>query len=549
MDLLVPSNLDFAKPRCTLTESMLAGARAIILDNGVLRLSVLPEFGGRLCSLYYRQANLELLATEFLGGSKDLHVKGGWCAAFPSLLADGEQLTHKAWTVDVLEHTDARVAVRLATTVDQVSHMVGEQMRLTPGRIVITRDIVLNAGEPAALVEETLTNENAWPMPVVWSGVVSLRAAPGDRVVLPVDAVEVLSGVGPQGNELDFGLMVSTPYHALARNLREGWLGYRPGSAPVDARFTFPVDLLPHAAIGAHRHDRAPAENAFRLQPMTGPGPVADDTRGGALMLPVGRPVRLPMRLEIGSGVITGGVWSRPGLELANLIAGQRVPAGRVAIWRVGRLDIALKTSRLLALLLPDTAADAAFAPEDAPPADLIACGGAPAADVVRRLAARTPGRFIGPAELRVRLMADGVAEDRSVALSPGARFDLPGLGVLATPARREGPGERLGFLMQADHLTVYHAGPTQFLGEFGTLGESFHPHLVLLPLDLMSPSDALHAARQLQPRVVVPLGDPDAERQFIERCRAQHVPFAVQALAEGEGRAFDGYKLTALEA
>ena len=72
---------------------------------------------------------------------------------------------------------------------------------------------------------------------------------------------------------------------------------------------------------------------------------------------------------------------------------------------------------------------------------------------------------------------------------------------------------ERLGFFVQADHLTFYHPGPTEFLGEFGPIGEQFHPQLVLLPLNTMTMADAVHAAKLLQPRLVVPLGSEEAEQ------------------------------------
>jgi hypothetical protein len=66
--------------------------------------------------------NLELLATEFLHGPrKTMNVHGGWCAAFPSLLADGELLTHQGWEAEISEQTDERVTARLWCRVERVS--------------------------------------------------------------------------------------------------------------------------------------------------------------------------------------------------------------------------------------------------------------------------------------------------------------------------------------------------------------------------------------------------------------------------------------------
>lgn len=542
---LLPDNLDFSKPRCTLQQTTLAGTRSLVLDNGILRLSVLPEYGGRLCSLFYRPLNLELLATEFVHGPRHtMSVHGGWCAAFPSLLADGEQLTRAAWKEEILEESAEAVAIRLSCLIERVSHKLEDEVRNTPAMIHVERTVRLVAGEAAVLVEDALTNRNIWPVPTTWSAVISLRAHAGDHAVFPVEALEVQRGKGPISNELDFGLLVSTPYQAMARDLREGWIGFRPAAAPVDVRITFPRDLLPHAVVLAQREDNS-SDGSFRLQPIATPGPMATDARGGALCLPPKKALHLPIRLEVGAGIMGGGDWSRPGLQLAEMIAEQPVPTGRLAIWRIGDTAIALKTPRHLALLLPDFDEEALLSPEDLPGADLLLCPALPAPGVLQRLTSRTAARLVGPPAIRQQIMAHGAGEERAVALSPGARFDVHGLGVLALPARLDDAEERVSFLVQADHLTCYHTGYTEFLGEFGPIGEQFRPQLVFLVIGKhLSLTDALHAARQLQPRLVVPLGGDEVEREFIRRCRAQHASFAARVLLPAEGGLFDGWKL-----
>jgi len=545
---LLPDNLDFSRHRCMARESTLEGTRSLVLDNGVLRLSMLPEYGARLCSLYYRPLSLELLATDFVRDQRlGMHVKGGWCAAFPSLLADGEAISRAEWQAEIAEQSDEQVTLHAWCLVERVSNKIGGEVRSTPITIHVDRFVRLKAGEASVEVEDVLTSRNTWPVLTTWSGVIALRAKAGDRAVAPVDAVEVQRGVGPSGNELDFGLLVTTPYQAIARNLREGWLGFRMGSAPVDVKITFPLDLLPHAVIGAQRDESHPAEDAFRFQPLATASPIADDTRGGALVLPSKRPVSLPIRLEVGAGILSGGAWSRPGMQLAEMIVNQQVAPGRLALWRVGERTIVLKSHRYLALIMPELNGDNLLQPEDLPAADLILCSAPPPDTMLSRLAQRTSARFVGPASLRQRLLKAGVSEERSFALSPGARVDLPGFGALATPARNDAPGEWLGYLLGIDHLSLYHAGPTEFLGEFAPIGEQFHPQLVLLPLSEMTMADAVHAAKQLQPRLVVPLGPEDAERDFADRCRAQHVSFATRLLHHAEGAYFDGWKLLPL--
>jgi L-ascorbate metabolism protein UlaG (beta-lactamase superfamily) len=524
--------------------------RALVMDNGIFRLSILPEFGGRLCSLFYRPLNLELLSSEFLHGPRNtMNVHGGWCAAFPSLLADGEQLTHMAWEAQILEQCAERVTVSLHCHIDQVSHTLDNKLRVTPGTILVERQIRLCAGEAAITVEDILTNRNVWPMPCTWSLMIALRAHAGDHVILPVQQVEVQRGVGPSGNELDFGLLVSTPYQALARNLSEGWVGFRPALAPIDLRVLFPKSLLPHAVIAAQRNENHPAEGSFRLQPLATPAPIADDSRGGALILPPKVPVHIPIRLEAGDGMISVGEWSRPGLQLAEMIMEQQAPTNRLIIWRIGARAIALKSPRQLIMLMPETGEDGLLTPDDLPSVNLILYDVAPPREALRRQSQRTAARFLGPSSIRQMLLTDGIGDDRAISLSPGARVDLTGCGVLATPSRDDRTKEeKLGYLVQSDNLTLYHTGVTQFLGEFGIIGEQFHPQLVFLPLECgMSMADCVHAARQLQPRVVVPLGSEEAEADFIQRCRQLHLSFATQALSIAEGRLFDGWHLQPL--
>ena len=411
---LLPNNSNFSQPRCTILESTVSGSRSFVLDNGVLRLSVLPDFGGRLCSIYYRPLGLELLATEFIHGpQKSLNVHGGWCAAFPSLLADGEQLSRIAWDAAILEQSEEQVVLRLWTLIQRVSHIVNGQVRETPGPILVERMVRMTAGEPGVVVEDVLTNRNSWPMSVTWAGVIALRARAGDRAVLPADGVTVQRGVGPVGNELDFGLLVATPYQAMACNMREGWMGLRLSAVPLDIRIAYPRVLLPYAVVGAQRDDEHPGEDTFRFQPLATPGPIADETHDGALRLPPRTPIVLPLHLEVGSGIITGGNWSRPGLQLAQLIHDQQVAVGRLALWRVGTSAVVMKTHALLAVLMPDILSDSLLAPEDLPDANLLITSQSLPAPRIADLVQRSAARFIGPGTLRQALLCEGVPEGR----------------------------------------------------------------------------------------------------------------------------------------
>ncbi len=125
-------------------------------------------------------------------------------------------------------------------------------------------------------------------------------------------------------------------------------------------------------------------------------------------------------------------------------------------------------------MLMPEIAGDPLLTPEDLPAAQVLMCDRALPGSVLRHLVQRSAARFIGPTALRQALLCEGAAEDRSIALSPGARVDMPGFSVLATPAYGEFSEERLGYMVQADHLLLYHPGATEFLGDFGPSANSF---------------------------------------------------------------------------
>ncbi len=532
--------------KCSAHESTLNGARAFVLDNGIFRISILPEFGGRICSLYYRSSGRELLATDFLHHpppARSFNVRGGWCAAFPSLLADGEMLTNNEWQAEISLNTAEAVTVKMTCAIASISHSLGGMVRHIPASITIQRIVSLTAGTEQICVEDIITNSGAWPMPVTWAAAISLRAADGDKLIIPTQSMTLMNGEGPTTGEIHFSDITVTPYQSMAIGLRDGWTAFRPADIPVDIKIEFPVDFLPNVVVMAHR-DKNGTDNYLRIQPLATKGPLAEDGQGNALVLPPNVPVKLPIKLSIGKDVVNTGRFGTEALKLATTINDTHVPAGRAGIWRVGGQAVVVKTNRYLIFLMPEFNDDTMLTPEDLTQVDLILIGEDVKSEQLSKIAHRTSARIIGSASVRQMLLSAGIAGDRSVALSPGARFDLPGLGIVATPAYQDETGEKLGFLIQSDYLALYHTGNSEFIGEFSAICESFHPQCVLIPLDgRMTHAESLQAIKLLQPRMTVPLGDLNSEMDFAQKADAQIPPVATNLAMIGNGFIFDGYR------
>lgn len=69
--------------------------------------------------------------------------------------------------------------------------------------------------------------------------------------------------------------------------------------------------------------------------------------------------------------------------------------------------------------------------------------------------------------------------------------------------------GEPGGILLQADGITLYHAGDTADYSDLSLLGEQYDIDIAFLPIGdnfTMGPADALRAANRLKARTVVPI-------------------------------------------
>ena len=80
--------------------------------------------------------------------------------------------------------------------------------------------------------------------------------------------------------------------------------------------------------------------------------------------------------------------------------------------------------------------------------------------------------------------------------------------------------GEGVGYLITVDEKTIYHAGDTEFIPEMKNLG---NVDVALLPIDgtfTMNIDEAIAAAKAIEPEVVIPMHNRDADpEEFKRKC------------------------------
>lgn len=180
------------------TEWTYRGFDAIVLENEMLRVVLLPELGGKIWSIRDKRRDCEVLwqhprvaprAAPF-GAAYDDWFCGGWDELFPNdapVAINGEQypdhgeLWSLPWACAVVEQTrDAvTVALRHAGVV-------------TPTRF--EKRLTLRAHEPLLHIAASITNEGTEPLNFLWKLHPALAITPDSRIDLPARQIEIDPG-------------------------------------------------------------------------------------------------------------------------------------------------------------------------------------------------------------------------------------------------------------------------------------------------------------------------------------------------------------------
>ncbi|CAI9400835.1 hypothetical protein [Aestuariimicrobium sp. T2.26MG-19.2B] len=178
------------------------GLEAIELDNGRLRVLVLPTAGGRVWQVQCLRTGRRLLWNNPriapgrlpIGSRFDDTFSGGWDELFPNDLPEtlagedfpdhGELWTASwAWRTQLDEHGDASVELTLETPISQCR---------------FRKLIRLRSGSDRLEVEEEVTNVGPRDLPALWKQHLALAVAEGDHIELPGGRAELADWGSPR---------------------------------------------------------------------------------------------------------------------------------------------------------------------------------------------------------------------------------------------------------------------------------------------------------------------------------------------------------------
>jgi hypothetical protein len=187
-------------------EVTLAGLRAVVLENELLRVTVLAGLGTDVIEFCYKRRDLDVTwlspralrdPREAAGAAADDvaafldRYRGGWQEVFPNggapsryrgaALAQHGELAGLPWDAEITGDDPAGVEVTFTADTTRMPFRISKKMRL-------------DAGVPALAISETVTNCSAVPLAAMWGQHLVFGPpflAPGGRIRLP-DGVRVI---------------------------------------------------------------------------------------------------------------------------------------------------------------------------------------------------------------------------------------------------------------------------------------------------------------------------------------------------------------------
>jgi len=212
-----------------------------VLENNLLRVTVLPGFGGRVLSIIYKPTNSELLYQNPVGtvygiGQGNFYydylmVYGGIFPTFPE--PEHGKTWCLPWTVTVLEDTTSRVAIQLAFT-DNLEPFPGVPSKFNNGKtgLVCTMTVALEADSARLDLDFTLTNPAS--SPVTYEYWTCQTYAPGStpgntysplntKIVVPIQRVIVADGSWPWMGSAEQSTGSSHEFYYQNLSLYQNW--------------------------------------------------------------------------------------------------------------------------------------------------------------------------------------------------------------------------------------------------------------------------------------------------------------------------------------
>jgi hypothetical protein len=146
----------------------------VILENGYLRVTLLPDFGGRILSIVHKPTNRELLyqnpiGTPYLMGEDIFYydylvIMGGIFPSFPE--PEHGRYWNQPYELEVVSESNESVTVRMSRK-DDIDRAVGVPERYVVGRtdVLVELEVTLRAGSSRVDLNTKLTNTKTTPVP------------------------------------------------------------------------------------------------------------------------------------------------------------------------------------------------------------------------------------------------------------------------------------------------------------------------------------------------------------------------------------------------
>ena len=225
------------------------GLQTLILENRQIRVTVLPELGGKIWSIHHKPTDREMLwhnprvppRPAPYGATYDNWFCGGWDEVFPNdfpVEIDGEAWPDhgELWALAADWHVPTN-------TDDEIGVALEYRGVINPVRF--RKTLTLRRDEPVLQVAYEIANEGNAAFRFHWKSHPALPLGPGARLHLPAKRVIDEPGFGEVFAETAFAFPHAPRAGGTTRDLREV---VAPGSGEV--QFWYGVDLAAgHAAI------------------------------------------------------------------------------------------------------------------------------------------------------------------------------------------------------------------------------------------------------------------------------------------------------------
>lgn len=123
-------------------------------------------------------------------------------------------------------------------------------------------------------------------------------------------------------------------------------------------------------------------------------------------------------------------------------------------------------------------------------------------------LAKKTGAKTVSIFEISNIAVEAGVSQEKALGMNKGS--DLVSLGDLKVAlTHADHSGNEVGFVIECDGKTIYHAGDTALFGDMSLIHELYHPDVALLPIGgfyTMGPREGAMAANLIGAGVSIPM-------------------------------------------